>query len=153
MKRYRYIFIGGSMLLLIITTIIATQIMFKDSKDVAYRTERSPIENRFPEIPDFIECYWKADTIGKTNFGPTSYWMRGFVLLDDNALQKILSSYVWSAKSIAFPEGITPDITGKTDFDWHINTEFQRSVLQQRFVGCVYLDIINGILYFDVENN
>lgn len=104
-------------------------------------------------MKDFIEFYWKADTIGRTDFGPTNYSMRGFILLDKNALQKILSDYEWSAASAAFPDCISPDITGKTDFSWHINRDFQTLVFQQRFVGSIYLDSTNGVLSFNAENN
>jgi hypothetical protein len=157
-----YIFIGG-ILLFVVAIIFIIQItsfavaVFKrdiiDIEDMEYRTERASIEKRFPDIPNFIKCYWKADAYGKTNFGPTSYWMKGFIILEEDALSKLLSDYEWSAESIDFPRGINPDITGKTDFNWHINRDFQSLILRQRFGGNIYLDIKNGVLYFDVENN
>jgi hypothetical protein len=149
------ILIGIGILLLVIATIIASQTIFKDNKDVEnmdYKTERIPIENRFPDIPNFVECYWKSDTIGKANFGPTNYWMRGFIILEEGALQKISSEYEWSATNIDFPVGIAPNVTGKTDFSWHFNKDFQLLVLRQKFIGYIFLDITNGIIYFDVEN-
>ena len=118
-----------------------------------YKTERTPIKDRFPDLPDFTECYWKADTIGNTNFGPTNYWMRGFLCLDKEVAQKISTNYEWDNENVVFPKGIDPSITKKSDFDWHINKEFQSMILRQNFVGSVFFDTTNGIIYFDVENN
>ena len=46
-----------------------------------YRNDEQPILDRFPAIPEFQTCFWKASTTGRTNFGPTNYWMKGFVIL------------------------------------------------------------------------
>jgi hypothetical protein len=124
----------------------------KDEEDVEYRTDILPIQKRFPELPEFTTCYWKADTIGNIDFGPTSYWMRGFICLEEKEFQQVLADYIWKEENIAFPAGIDPSITGKSNFRWHSNDEFQSLILQQDFVGTVLLDINNGILYFSVEN-
>ena len=150
----QYIVIGG-ILLLGLVVVIASQTLFRDSKDAAtieYRTESEPLEFRFPDAPDFTECYWKADTIGQTYFGPTNYWMRGFIILDENTFQKILADYEWTSNSIDFPNGIAPDVTGRNGFDWYINKKFEQLLLRHSFVGHIFLDTVNGILYFDVEN-
>ena len=150
----RYIVIG-SILLLGLVMVIASQTLLRDSnseKTVAYRTEKAPLETRFPDAPDFTECYWKADTIGQTYFGPTNYWMRGFICLEGNALQKILADYEWTVKSIDFPNGVSPAVTGRKNFDWHFNKDFELLLIRYSFVGHIYLDTANGIIYFDVEN-
>ncbi|NLF27327.1 MAG: hypothetical protein GX592_05460 [Clostridiales bacterium] len=124
----------------------------KDEGNIEYRTDILPIRNRFPDLPEFTTCYWKADMIGHIYFGPTSYWMRGFVCLDEKEFQQVLADYVWKEESIVFPTGIDPSITGKSNFRWHSNAEFESLILQQNFVGIVLLDVNNGILYFSVEN-
>ena len=156
----KIILIVGILLLVAAIIIVAQNMLFNDEsvgnmdvENMEYKVERDPIENRFPDIPDFIECYWKADTVGPTNFGPTNYWMKGFLCLDENAFHNILADYEWNSVGISFPKGINPDITGKSDFDWHNNKDFQSMVLKQNFVGSIYLDTVNGVLYFDVENS
>jgi len=156
-KKHIVVIICGVIVLFLVGLVVTqTMFMFKNNKDatkVEYRMERKPIEDRFPELPNFTECYWKANTIGYANFGPTSYWMRGFLCLDEKALQKILADYDWNADTVIFPKGIDPAITGKSGFSWYSNKNFQLVILRQRFVGSIYLDTANGVLYFDVENN
>jgi hypothetical protein len=133
----------------------ACWVSFNDKKDegnAEYRTDIVPIKNRFPDLPEFTTCYWKANTIGRTDFGPTNYWMRGFLCLDEKEFQQVLADYVWEEESIVFPAEIDPSITGRSNFSWHFNIEFQSLILRQKFVGVVLLDINNGILYFSVEN-
>lgn len=154
MKKYVIIICGVMFIALI--AIIASQTIFQNSEDATdmeYRTDMKPIKDRFPDIPDFSECHWKAHTIGKTSFGPTNYWMRGFLCLSEKDFQKILTDYEWSADSVVFPNDVNPSITGEGDFNWHSSKDFQSMILRQSYVGSIYLDITNGILYFDVENN
>lgn len=152
----RFTIITGSICLVALVVAISSQFFPKKIKDVAgveYRTDREPIENRFPDLPSFTECYWKADTIGSISFGPTNYWMQGFVSLDERGFQEVLSTYEWKPASVAFPKGLDPSITGRNDFCWYSNGDFQTKILKQNFVGSIFLDTTNGIIYFDVENN
>jgi hypothetical protein len=151
----RYITVGG-ILVLGLVSFIVFQTLFQENHDAEkmnYNTMKEPIESRFHNLPNFRECYWKADTIGNTNLGPTNYWLRGFICLDEKAFQDILSNYEWSIVSIVFPKGIEPVITGRSNFSWHFNKDFQITILRQNFVGSIFLDTTNGIIYFDVENN
>ena len=152
----KYVLIVCGVVILAVAAIIVSQTIFqgaKDMTDMEYRTDKEPINDRFPDMPNFAECYWKANTIGKTNCGPTNYWMKGFLCLDENTFHKTLADYEWSAVHIAFPKGIDPDITCKSNFTWHINNDFQSMILRQFFIGSIYFDTTNGIVYLDVENN
>jgi len=142
-------------LFVVITLALVACRLSKESEieKMDYREDVEQLTNRFSTLDGIESCFWKADTIGKTNFGPTNYWMKGFLCLDENNFQKILTEYEWIADDIVFPNGIDPDITGKDDFSWHINKDFQSMILRQSFVGSIYFDITNGIVYFDVENN
>ncbi len=67
----------------------------RDISSVPYRTDKQPIMNRFPKFGEFDKCYWKAHTIGRTDFGPTSYWMKGFAVLSQNDFERIKKEYTW----------------------------------------------------------
>jgi len=151
----KYILIALCMMALCAGVVLVLQTSLKDDetpKDLEYRTERDAFVNNLQNLPDFTECYWKAAATGNTRFGPTNYWIRGFVCLDENTFQKIIGEYDWIPVSVSFPDGISPSITGRNDFDWSGSKAYETTILQQNFVGNIYLDTTNGILYLDVEN-
>ena len=122
-------------------------------EEMEYRKDSEAIIERFPNLGNIVECYWKADNIGKTNFGPSSYWMKGFIVLDKDEVDKIDSQYEWTSISLEFVSGVDPNITGFSDFEWKHSQEFSDDTRRTSFVGEFYYDIINGILYFDLESN
>ncbi|MGE5329026.1 MAG: hypothetical protein ACM3KR_05945 [Deltaproteobacteria bacterium] len=124
----------------------------KNADKVPLKTETSPITKRFPTIKNFKTCYWKANTIGKTNFGPTCYWMKGFIVLSEDSFKETREKYDWKPTNVILPEGIDPKVTGFTTFNWCYNKQFSDITKTEAFIGEFYLDIINGVLYFDVEN-
>jgi hypothetical protein len=143
----KYILLGSLIILVALAVFVISQVLFRNNNDainVEYRTDREPIEGRFPNAPEFIDCYWKADIIGETNFGPTNYWMKGFLVLDSGAFQQILEDNEWVNVTVDFPDGINPDITGKADFTWHSSREFEKNILRQNFVGTIFLDTTGG---------
>ena len=118
----------------------------------AYRTEEKPIKDRFPQFPDFSACYWKADTLGRNSLGPTNYWMCGFLLIEEKEASMLENEYQWEKSVVDFPKGIEPGVT-KNNFSWYKSKDYNSTILQQNFVGDIYLDAENGIIYFDVENS
>jgi len=125
----------------------------RDASEIEYRTDMQPITDRFPSLPAFKSCHWKANTIGRTDFGPTNYWMNGFIVLENESFLKLLSDYIWKPVSVKFPRGIEPEITTLREFNWCYNEEFETLFKSQSFIGDVYLDTLNGVLYFSVENH
>ena len=123
----------------------------KDATIVEYKIDKQPIIDRFPSLPEFKDCYWKADNIGKTDFGPSNYWMRGFVVLEPSSFDQLKWNHTWVQKDIIFPNGIDPTITKAKDFNWCNSSDFTSDFLGGSFVGDIYFDTTNGILYFDVE--
>lgn len=121
--------------------------------NMEYRNDEQPIQDRFPTIPEFQTCYWKASTTGRTDFGPTNYWMKGFVILEKLAFIKMLDEYSWESADIKFPKGMNPKITNFNEFNWCYNKDFESQVKTASFVGNFYFDTNNGILYFTVENS
>ena len=118
-------------------------------KDIEYRTDTEPIENRFSYLKgDIDRVYWKAGTIGNSSIGPTSYFMTGFITVD----KKFENEYKFNSVDISFPVGIDPAITGFASFKWGENDEFKKQILGNRFIGDVLYDLENGIIYINVEN-
>lgn len=118
-----------------------------------YRTDSEAITNRFPSLENIVKCYWKADIIGRANFGPTSYWMKGFIEPDRDEVANIRTRYEWISASLEFVNGISPTITGCYEFDWKYSKEFSDDIKGASFIGEFYYDSKNGLLYFDLESN
>lgn len=120
---------------------------------IEYRTDVEPLIKRFGEILNIESCFWKAETIGKTNFGPSSYWMKGYILISQENADSLKSQYDLSDVDISFENGMTPDITQKDGFKWSYNKELSRKIAGAGFIGEFYFDVENNIFYFDLESN
>jgi hypothetical protein len=125
----------------------------RDTSNIEYRTDAQPLLDRFPSLPAFQKCYWKADTIGRTDFGPTNYWMEGFIVLDKTSSAQLINGYPWESVDLKFTKGIDPVVTGCKEFNWCYNREFETEVMTMNYVGYFFFDKQNGILYFTFENN
>lgn len=40
-----------------------------------------PVLDGFPRLEKVSKAYWNADVIGDKRFGPSSYWMKGYMLV------------------------------------------------------------------------
>lgn len=120
---------------------------------IDYKTDAQPLINRFGKTIDIELCFWKSDTIGKTNFGPSPYWMKGFIKISQENLMELKTKYPTIKTDVRFEKGISPDITGFSNFDWQYNKELSREIAGAGFIGEFYLDINNGVFYFDLESN
>ena len=49
-------------------------------------------------------------------------------------------------------DGIGPDITGFTQFDWRKYPDFTAELLGNHYIGTVLVDVQKRLVYFDVEN-
>ena len=45
------------------------------------RRDIEPIQRRFPEIEHIESAVWLADSIGRTTFGPNTFWLEGYIEL------------------------------------------------------------------------
>lgn len=124
----------------------------RDASEIEYRTDTQPIIDRFPSLPAFKSCHWKANTIGRTDFGPTNYCMNGFIVQENESYLELIRYYMWKPVTVKFPKGIEPEITSIKEFNWSYNEEFEMLFKSQSFIGNVYFDTLNGVLYFSVEN-
>ena len=120
---------------------------------IEYRTDVEPLTKRFGEMLDIQSCFWKTGTIGKANFGPSSYWMKGYAFISQENADNLKSQYNLTEVDISFDDGVTPDVTGKAEFNWCYNNELSRRIAGLEFVGEFYFDVKNNIFYFDLESN
>ena len=124
-----------------------------------YRSPRTEIKhdisiitNRFPVLSNKIEsCYIKADTLGNINIGPSSYWIVSFVVLNEDGKKMICDKYNFENISPQFSKLLLPNVTEKNDFEWKYSEDLQNDLLGSDFIGKVYYDLKNSILYFDIE--
>ena len=130
--------------------------MFHNSKKglerIEYRTDIQPLNERFSKTLDISDCFWKVSTIGNTRFGPSSYWMKGYAFISQETAESIKAEYSFVDVNINFEKGITPDVTKKNEFRWSYNKKLSREIAGTKFIGEVYFDTLNNIIYFDLES-
>ena len=121
--------------------------------EIEYRTDLEPIVNRFPILKDIKQTYWKTMVIGNSKFGPTNYLIVGFVVLSDVRKNEFENKYHFNESvELILPEGIDYNITSFSKFEWYACEDFSKDVLNNNFVGSVFYDTLNGIVFFNVQN-
>lgn len=115
-----------------------------------YRVDREPLLTRFPRLGPFEKCYWKADIIGKPGIGPTPYWMKGFVFLDSVEFTTFKVRYQWADVESGWEPSLDTAILGVQSFRWSYSQGFNDYVRSVGYGGKFYLDLENGIVFFDV---
>ncbi len=116
-----------------------------------YRVDREPILTRFPRLGPFEKCYWKADIIGKPGIGPTPYWMKGFVVLDSIEFEAFKAQYQWADVESGWEPSLDTAILGVQSFKWSYSQGFDDYIISTNYFARFYLDLENGIVFFDVE--
>ena len=129
--------------------------------ELEYRTDIEPLTNRFPILEGSTVCFWKASTINDSRApGPTDIYIRGFVVLTESTFNQLKEEYTWENimpyppyqpfAPPRFEEGMEPEVTGHTTFDWYQSKEFTDYMILGRYAGEMHVDLINGILYIDI---
>ncbi len=116
-----------------------------------YRVDREPLLTRFPRLGPFEKCYWQADIVGKPGIGPTPYWMKGFVVLDRVEFAAFRTRYQWTDVESGWEPSLDTAILGVQSFRWSYSQAFDSYMHSASWVGRFYLDLENGIVFFDVE--
>ena len=158
-KKYR---IQSSILIIIIFILVIVQsISNKPNGDFhyenGYRIDQEPIKSRFPELGNFKSCYWKGGSESnnyRTVPGPSTYWMKGFVVLDSNTFNKFKNNYDWNNMDKNWEPTVGSEVLKIQSFDWRNSEEFDESIFNSSidYVGDFYLDFNNGVVYFDIES-
>jgi hypothetical protein len=116
-----------------------------------YREDVQPIIDRFSELREISECYWKADVVGDLDFGPADYWIKAFVILETETKSQFLEEYEWAEATVEFDEIVSPSITGFSDFYWTYNEEFSEKIIGKSFMGRAFFDTTNGVVYIEAN--
>ncbi len=118
-----------------------------------FRKDKQPLSDRFPMFGNFEECYWQAGTIGQNSRisvpGPTSYWMKGFIVLNKNDFEKLKNEYQWKAIEADWNPEFETDMLQFKSFRWYKSDIFDTKA--SSLIGHYYLDFDNGVIFFDVE--
>ncbi len=116
-----------------------------------YRVDKEPITNRFSKLGQFDKCYWKADTVGKSSAGPSPYWMKGFVILHSEDFETFKSQYKWRDVESGWKPSLDAGILNIQPYKWSYSAEFDNYIKSANYVGKFYLDLENGIVFFDIQ--
>ncbi len=140
-----------SAILLIVCLFGCTAVKRPNYEELDYRYDIEPIAASFPIFQDIEAVYWKAGRIGSSAPGPNSTAYKAFVIISDDEYSILINEYILETYCPDFDQGIDPTITGYTTFEWAKNDELSRKLLSFKYVGNIYFDQINGIVYIDAE--
>ncbi|MNB96837.1 hypothetical protein D3C75_440530 [compost metagenome] len=115
--------------------------------EISYRTDIKPISERFPNLAGIDKVFWSGSSIGG-DFGPTNYWMRGYVFLSQAASTALKQDYTWE-NALIIPE-LQYDFKGKLQH-WSSSEDFDAYIKSSSYAGNFYFDHKRNVLYFDVE--
>ncbi len=156
LKTGRYVVVVIALMIIAITGYILYCMVADSTSTIGktengYRVDKDPIASRFPKIGQFDKCYWKADTIGKSGVGPSSYSMKGFVVLKRESFETFRTQYKWLEAESGWKPSQDTDILNMQAFKWAHSAEFDNYIKSANYVGKFYLDLENGIVFFDVQ--
>ena len=121
--------------------------------EVEYSGNIESISHYFHELKTIERVYFKSLQKGSSGLvGPSTFSIAGFVFISEDEKNTLIDTYEFVEAMPEFPEGISTDITQLTDFRWATSKEFTRFVLKGNFIGDIFLDTNNGIIYLNVEN-
>lgn len=121
--------------------------------DLEYSENIETITHYFRELQTVKHVYFKSESEGSNGLiGPSSFRIAGFIVISEDEKNTIFESFDFVPDKPDFPDGISPDITGKTEFSWHTSYDFSRKYLKGNFIGKISLDSLNSIIYIDVVN-
>ncbi|AIQ14552.1 hypothetical protein [Paenibacillus durus] len=135
--------------IIIIILVVKVNVLNSESNN-QYKTEIQPVVDRFPRLEIVEKVYWKAEVIGDHGFGPSSYWMKGYVHLNNEVMERFRSSYTWKDVS-NFKPYFNLDFDQEHEPSWTFSEEFNNYIKSSSFIGKFYLDVNNGLFYFEVE--
>ncbi|MEK5032857.1 hypothetical protein MKY96_15485 [Paenibacillus sp. FSL R7-0302] len=145
LAKRKLIFLG--VILFVFFSVLLLNLFLSNKNDINYRTDIEPINSRFPMLKNIQKVYWSSKVIDN-RFGPISYWIRGYVFLDQTSILNIKDIYSWETVNIK-PK-MKYDFKGKTQ-SWGYSEEFDNFIKASNYVGKFYLDLNGDSLYFEIE--
>ncbi|QUH29777.1 hypothetical protein [Vallitalea guaymasensis] len=139
----------------IITVILDSKLNIKTNSN-EFKNDIKAITNRFPNLGNIEKCYWKADIIGgnsrNSTPSPSSYWMKGFLILDNNDSKTIKEMYEWNSLDGTWKPGLDTKLLDlKETPKWFYSEGFNSYIKSANYDGKFYMDFKNNLIYFEVE--
>ena len=119
--------------------------------EIEYSENVNSIAFYFDKLQPIERVYFKSEQIGDGRLGPSSFRLVGFICISADKTHSISNSFDFKEKEPDFPEGISSNVTGKDNFSWQTSADFTKELLEGNFVGEVYLDFDNNMIYIDIE--
>lgn len=124
-------------------------------QEVTIRTDKEAIQNRFPNIGEINQCYWKADVFGKEGnkrvTGPSAYWMKGFIEIDSDKIDHFIEKYSMKEVNEDLHFDFLPKNFDKKSSKWFFSNDFNDYIKPPSFFGKFYINSGNKVIYFDVR--
>lgn len=146
---------------LIIVIVVTFEVISNSNSNIKtnsneFKDDIKAITDRFPNLGNIEKCYWKADIIGENSRdsmpSPSSYWMKGFVVLNSNNAKTFKEIYDWtSLDNIWKPELDTKILDLKETSKWFYSEGFNSYIKSANYVGKFYMNFNNNLIYFEVE--
>lgn len=146
-----------SIFLILISILLITSCANKkqevDFENLQYEKNIESVSNIFKDLNSIDKVYFKSTQVGATSgIGPSTFKNAGFICISEDEMNSLRSKFSFEDAEPSFPSGISADITGKDRFHWQSNNDFSRELLKGNYIGDVYIDIQNNIIFFDIEN-
>ncbi len=138
-----------------------------EEEEYEYMTTLEPITKRFTKILNIEDVYWQGGKVGGdtgifSNLGLIMVWWKGYIIIDNTEKNAILEKYEWEQVEQFDENGnptdseyyhgnlLNPNKTGFDKFNWLYSYDFYIDYMPKNFMGELYFDEINGIIYFDL---
>jgi len=125
----------------------------KTSKlSIHYSNDKETITEQFPNLPPVVSCNWASGKLSSGRIGPTNYFIECVLVLDQEEMKKLDADYSWDDCSAPQVKYVDFSGAGDPESKWRYNAAFSYSAMAPFYVGEVYYDCKNGILYFYAGN-
>lgn len=121
-------------------------------ESLEYRYDVNPLNSSFKSLNNsIISACWKEYRWGNDRVpGPSCYRMAGFMKILPEEAERIENQFAFEPSDVDFADGIYPEDTGFSDFNWGYNEDFNKCIEAGTWIGSAYYDANNNIVYVDV---
>lgn len=120
------------------------------------QTSAEGLSDLFPTLVDARKCYWKTGINGEDNSeaqGSNDFWYIGYIYPDQSDIDYYLENFTWNhIESDIKPRFLLPD-SNEITHHWIYSKAFSDYIKSQYYLGKVYLDTENKLLYFDISTS
>ena len=132
-------------------------------ESINYSRDIEPLNRTFKALENTVtDGFWKYYEWGTTSLGPANYIVCGFIRISPDEVELIEKQFSFEkiadidkeyldegieTNPLQFPNGISPEITGCSDFDWRYSAEFEKWLEAGRWIGDAFYDMNNKIIY------